>query len=232
MGVSILVELVLFVLTVILAMLDSSSWPGSFFWITMITVALLNSAGAVYQNTIYGMAATFPFRYTGAVILGCNICGLFVTLTSIASNYILSTIRTSAVYYFITAIVMLLFCFDTFFAMPLNKFFIYNQLSRKKGDDETMKSSEIPYWIIFKTASIQLYNVFINFFVTLSVFPAVNSDIKASSPDFFIKDPIMFIQCTLFNLQSVRNVWKFDIVLDSMARTQIFDHSSYFTINL
>ncbi|XP_054738796.1 equilibrative nucleoside transporter 1-like [Anastrepha obliqua] len=198
MGISILVELVLFVITVVMAMIDSSSWPGGFFWITMASVVILNIAAAVYQNTIYGMVATFPFRYTGGVILGCNICGLFVSLISIASNYIFSTIRTAAIYYFITAMVVLLLCFDTFFALPLNKFFIYNQLSRKKDDDEGVKNSEIPYWTIFKTASMQLYNVFMLFFVTLAVFPAVHSDIKVSSPDFFIKDPIMFIQYTCF----------------------------------
>lgn len=198
MAISILVELCIFVVTVIMAMIDSSNWPGAFFWITMITVVVLNMASAVYQNTIFGMVATFPFRYTGAVILGCNICGLFVSLISIGSNYIFSTIRIAAIYYFITAMLLLLFCFDTFFAIPLNKFFIYNHLSRKTEGSENVKTSEIPYWTIFKTASMQLFNVFIIFFVTLAVFPAVNSDIKASSSDFFIKDPIMYIQITCF----------------------------------
>ncbi|XP_018794698.1 PREDICTED: equilibrative nucleoside transporter 2-like [Bactrocera latifrons] len=198
MAISILVELFIFVVTVLMAMVDSTNWPGAFFWITMVTVVVLNMASAVYQNTIFGMVATFPFRYTGAVILGCNICGLFVSLISIGSNYIFPTIRTAAIYYFITAMVLLLFCYDTFFAIPLNKFFIYNQLSRKTEGSEIVKTSDIPYWTIFKTASMQLFNVFLIFFVTLAVFPAVNSDIKASSSDFFIKDPIMYIQITCF----------------------------------
>ncbi|XP_020716640.1 equilibrative nucleoside transporter 1 isoform X3 [Ceratitis capitata] len=164
MSLSILVELALFVLTVVMAMIDSSNCSGAFFWITMITVVILNMAGAVYQNSIYGMVATFPFRYTGGVILGCNICGLLVSLIS----------------------------------LPLNKFFIYKELSRKADDNENVKNSDIPYWSIFKTASIQLLNVFMIFFVTLAVFPAVNSDIKASSADFFIKDPVMYVQYTCF----------------------------------
>jgi equilibrative nucleoside transporter 1/2/3 len=40
---SILVEVVVFIVTVILAMSDSSQWPGTFFTITMITVVILNS---------------------------------------------------------------------------------------------------------------------------------------------------------------------------------------------
>lgn len=39
----ILVEVVMFIATVVLAMLDSSTWPGTFFWITMATVVILNS---------------------------------------------------------------------------------------------------------------------------------------------------------------------------------------------
>lgn len=34
--------MVIFVLTVILAMTDSSDWPGVFFWVTMVTVVILN----------------------------------------------------------------------------------------------------------------------------------------------------------------------------------------------
>lgn len=40
---SILIEVIVFVVTVVLAMIDSSDWPGAFFWITMITVVILNS---------------------------------------------------------------------------------------------------------------------------------------------------------------------------------------------
>ncbi|XP_067633497.1 equilibrative nucleoside transporter 1 [Eurosta solidaginis] len=199
MSISILVELVLFVVTVIMAMVDTASCPGLFFWVTMFTVVILSIAAAFYQNTIYGMAATFPFRYTGAVILGSNVCGLFVSIVNIASTYLFSSMRTAAIYYFITAMIMLLVCFDTFYALPLNKFFMYNQLSRKTDDNEgNRKNSHVPYWSIFKKEFVQLYNVYIIFFVTLAVFPAVNSDVKVSSPNFFIQDAGMYVQITCF----------------------------------
>lgn len=40
---SLIIEIILFLLTVILAMVDSSAWPGEFFWITIVTVIVLNS---------------------------------------------------------------------------------------------------------------------------------------------------------------------------------------------
>lgn len=59
-----------------------------------------------------------------------------------------------------------------------------------------------PYWKIFKQAFPQLFNVFFVFFVTLSIFPAVHSDIKRSDSDFVIGDDLyVSVTCFLtFNL--------------------------------
>jgi equilibrative nucleoside transporter 1/2/3 len=40
---SLIIEIILFLVTVILAMVDSAAWPGEFFWITIGTVIVLNS---------------------------------------------------------------------------------------------------------------------------------------------------------------------------------------------
>lgn len=40
---SISIEVVIFILTIVLAMTDSRDWPGAFFWITMLSVVVLNS---------------------------------------------------------------------------------------------------------------------------------------------------------------------------------------------
>lgn len=40
---SLIIEIILFLVTVILAMVDSSAWPAEFFWTTIGTVILLNS---------------------------------------------------------------------------------------------------------------------------------------------------------------------------------------------
>lgn len=54
-----------------------------FFILTIISVILLNSANGFYQNSIYGIAADFPWRFTNAIILGNNLCGSFVSLSYI-----------------------------------------------------------------------------------------------------------------------------------------------------
>ncbi|XP_037944695.1 equilibrative nucleoside transporter 1 [Teleopsis dalmanni] len=201
---SILVEIVLFIITVVLAMLDTASWPGTFFYITMITVIILNMANGIYQNTIYGMVATLPIKYTGAVVLGSNISGLFATIMQICSSYMFSSLKTGAIYYFITAMLVLLVCFDTYFALPLNKFYRYYESLREKDANKKSNVSvgKIPYWTVFKLAGPQLFNIFFTFFVTLSVFPAIHSDIRLVNTDFFIPSELFTsITCFLtFNL--------------------------------
>lgn len=236
---SIVIEVLVFIVTVALAMIDSSQWPGYFFWITMGSVVILNGvysfnikysnqfndllinksdlfpvAGGIYQNSVYGMAAKMPFKYTGAVVLGSNISGTFTTIISILSASFTSSERTAAIYYFIGAMFVLLACFDTYFALPLNvsifcviqfnlkllncylfccfqRFYRYHEMLHEKEMEKSKRlqgantSTHPPYWTIFKQASPQLFNIFFVFFVTLALFPAVQSDISISNAEKF-----------------------------------------------
>ena len=78
------------------------------------------------------MIAKLPIEYTGAVVLGTNISGTFTVVVSMLSTKIFSSVHTAAIYYFITAIITLLLCFDTYFALPLNKYFRYHEAKAEK----------------------------------------------------------------------------------------------------
>lgn len=163
-------------------------------------------AGGIFQNTVYGMAAKLPSKYTGAVVLGSNISGTFAAVISIVSGSIWTSVRKAAIYYFITAMFVILLCFDTYFAMPLNKFYRYHEMVSEKQQEKARRSQgaigspRIPYFKIFKQCSLQLFNVFMIFFVTLSVFPTVHSDIKPISSEKFlgIITPEQFTAYTCF----------------------------------
>ena len=62
--------IIVFVITVAMAMMDTFSFTGVFFYVTIACVILLNAANAVYQNTVFGTAAKLPPKYMGFVILG------------------------------------------------------------------------------------------------------------------------------------------------------------------
>jgi len=203
---SLATEVVVFVATVVLAMLDSSQWVGGFFAATMACIVLLNTANGIFQNAVYGMAARLPQRYTGAVVLGSNISGVMTALIQLASLLLAPDLRTSAIYYFIAAIFVLLVCFDTYFALPLNRFFRYHSAAQEKAQRPTKSGAQkVPYWYIFKKAFPQLLNVFLVFFVTLAVFPTVLADTCRTDDDFPIPAKIFQnITCFLtFNLTAM-----------------------------
>ncbi|XP_043664298.1 NADPH-dependent diflavin oxidoreductase 1 isoform X2 [Vespula pensylvanica] len=208
----IFVQILIFLFTVVLAMMDTSQWPGIFFWITMISVIILNIANGIYQNSVFGMAAKLPGKYTGAVILGSNISGTFTAVINLISQIMAPNARTAAIYYFITALFILLACFDTYFALPLNRFYRYHELLHQKELNKRQlenstrgKKEELPYWKIVSQCSSQLFNIFIVFFVTLALFPSVQSDIKRSSAEFIIPlDFYVSIMCFLtFNVTAM-----------------------------
>ncbi len=63
------------------------------------------------------------------------------------------------------------------------KFYRYHEMLSEKEKEKNRRlganvNARPPYWKIFKEAFPQLLNVFLIFFVTLSVFPAVHSEIK------------------------------------------------------
>ncbi|XP_032682773.1 equilibrative nucleoside transporter 1-like isoform X2 [Odontomachus brunneus] len=189
---SIFVLVLIFVFTIVLAMTDSSGWPGIFFWITMVSVVILNTANGIYQNSVFGMAAKLPSKYTGAVVLGSNISGTFTAIINFLAQIIATNARTAAIYYFITALFILLICFDTYFALPINRFYRYHEMIHQKEankrqlENNTRGTQRPPYWKVFKACFPQCFNTFLIFFVTLALFPSVHSDIRSSNENFVV----------------------------------------------
>lgn len=180
---SIMIEVVLFVITVALAMVDSSTWPITFFFITMACVVIINAASGIYQNSMYGMTAKLPGKYTGALVLGTNISGTLTSLISIITTFASPSEKTAAIYYFISALLVLLVCIDTYFALPLLK--IYRHYQRKdQDDDDNNGTGRPPYWTILKSCWVNFLNVFLCFYATLACFPAITADIVATDPNF------------------------------------------------
>ncbi|XP_045780784.1 equilibrative nucleoside transporter 1 isoform X2 [Maniola jurtina] len=203
---SLCMEVLIFVVTVVLAMVDSSQWSEAFFILTVISVFFLNGFNAIFQNSVYGLAARLPPQYTGAVVLGSNICGTLVVFISWASDVFTSSYRTSAIYYFIAGMFVLLICFDTYFALPLNRFYRYHETLQERtlrvnpalaatNQNADPVQKKTPYGLIVRQSFIQLYNIFIVFFVTLAVFPAVHSDIQPITPGFLGSN---FVRITCF----------------------------------
>ncbi|KAL8618130.1 hypothetical protein ACOMHN_034357 [Nucella lapillus] len=187
---SIIIIIVLFVITIVLAMVDSREWPVQFFWITLISAALINSAGGVYQSSLYGVVAYLPMKYTNAVIFGNNMSGTFVSVLNIFVIALSPDTKSSAMYYFLTAVLVLLIAVDSYFLLPHTKFFRHykrvmtlrqSRHKRSRPQNETFMDRVWVYWLVFKQIWVLAVSVWFIFFVSLALFPQIQSDIKRMS---------------------------------------------------
>ncbi|GFN80516.1 equilibrative nucleoside transporter 3-like [Plakobranchus ocellatus] len=185
---SIFIMIIMFVFTVILAMMDTSEWPELFFWITIASAVIINAAVGMYQNSMYGLVAVLPMKYTNAVILGNNISGTLVAVTNIIVLVLSPDKKTSAIYYFVVAILILMIAFDAYFLTGHSRFYRHHvELSKLKKkeiqekaihQDPLLKVLGKSFGRVMKKIWHLAFGVFFTFFITLVLFPAVVSDVK------------------------------------------------------
>ena len=117
---SIIMNMIIMSFTCVLVVLDSSTWPLKFFFLTILSIILLNVSNGFYQNSVYGVTAKLPEKYTMAVIFGNNMCGTIVSVVSIFTIAISPNLQIAAFLYFISAVVILAACFITFRQLMAN----------------------------------------------------------------------------------------------------------------
>lgn len=203
---SLSVNIFIFTLTIVLAMVDSTDWTGVFVIVTIFSVFVLNAANGIYCNAFYGIVAKFPPKYMGVVILGHNISGVLASIAAILFSATNSDLRIAAIYYFTVALFILMLCVDSYLVLPLIKYYwITDYIHRHEKEEESGRNSKVPYALIFKKGFPQFANIFLNFTVTLSTFPSVQANIKPIGEDEFLsEDMYVMVVCFLtFNVFSM-----------------------------
>ncbi|GMR32240.1 hypothetical protein PMAYCL1PPCAC_02435 [Pristionchus mayeri] len=164
--------------------MDTWTWQGGFFALTLLSVILLNGTNGIYQNSIFGLVSDFPFKYTNAVIIGNNFCGTFVSIISIASTYLFESNELRAMVYFGISLLTIAFCFASFFTLKKLPFYRFYAKSEQKSVEDGESSEEQQavtfreFWATFKEGWIGFTNVFLTFFVTLTIFPATMINVQ------------------------------------------------------
>ncbi|KAK6759481.1 hypothetical protein RB195_021205 [Necator americanus] len=190
---------------------DTWSWMGTFFAITLMSIVLLNGANGIYQNSIFGLASDFPFKFTNAVIIGNNLCGTFVTIVSIITTLVSKNTPNAAFAYFGISLFTLGVCFASFFLLKKQRFYQYYskramQAGLTEGDVKKSGPSAQEYLDAFKQGWTQMVNVYLVFFVSLCVFPGIMVDVRdelVGQEYSFILPERFFVPITCFLLFNV-----------------------------
>ena len=224
---SILIEAIIFLLTAVLVLIDTSDSPGTFFYLTMSSIVAINIANGIFQNCIYGVVARFPRRYMNSLTTGMNASGIVSTIIMIASMLSTPDLVTSSFVYFVIAVVFLAICFVTYILLLRNPFFKSHATGRtsqessittesktqfaescescNQDQDTVVKSPKLTLSEtiqVFKGCFVQLFNCFAVMATTLLLFPAVLANVTSTGD--FLGKYFMVICCFLnFNTFAV-----------------------------
>ncbi|XP_030603902.1 equilibrative nucleoside transporter 1-like [Archocentrus centrarchus] len=199
---SLTVILVVFLLTAVFVKVDVDPLP--FFVLTMVKIVCINSFGAVFQGSLFGLAGILPASYTTPIMSGQGLAGTFAAFSMICALASGSELQDSAFGYFITACIVILLAIMSYLALPRMEFFQYymetsratpsadeeNKMDLLKKEsvaekrpvvnlmeDETKPTVSV--FNIFRQIWVMALSVCFIFTVTIGVFPAVTVDVKS-----------------------------------------------------
>uniref|UniRef100_A0A914E694 Equilibrative nucleoside transporter 1 n=1 Tax=Acrobeloides nanus TaxID=290746 RepID=A0A914E694_9BILA len=202
--------------TLIFVFIDTSYYTFGYFLITMLSVIILNSANGIYQNSMFGIIADFPPQYINASIMGMNFCGIFIAVLLIITTLGANDVQWSAFYYFLIALLVVVFCIVSFFILQKLRFYrYYTKKAQRLREIEEDKQHEQISWKIYlallKEDWLHFFNIFLVFFVTLAIFPAVVSEtpLYPGRADFFIPNDLYVIIAVFLNFNVFATIGNF-----------------------
>ncbi|CAG7706164.1 unnamed protein product [Allacma fusca] len=182
--VSLTLTFFIFVLSTALVQVDTDSWQGDFFILTMVTVVLMNSLCSLFQCGLLQVISHFPGEYTTATMSGQALGGIFAAVANIVSIFLAADQITSAFLYFLVGSLCLLNSLICVIYIPRCIFYKF-YLGEKGGPfrwvenypPEAMltprSNFRVDFKEVFKKVWIQGMSAMMIFVVTLAVFPTL-----------------------------------------------------------
>ncbi|XP_074662861.1 equilibrative nucleoside transporter 2-like [Tubulanus polymorphus] len=184
---SILIMSGLFGVTVAFAIIDTTDFEETFFFITLVIIAFVNMCSGVWGNCFFGAIAQFPSRFLYATMTGMQFSGLIAAILMVVTKTGTPP-RTAGIFFFIGAILVCLMCLVFYLSLPCSRFFrsIYMPNKQGKKEDRLATYGKLPYLKTLKTAWYNLFDVWLLRFLALTLYPAVVVEIEQCDPNFFI----------------------------------------------
>ncbi|XP_063863896.1 equilibrative nucleoside transporter 1-like [Scylla paramamosain] len=184
---SLTLMILLFCITTVFTQVDTSEWQIGFFALTMTVIILINSAGAIFQGGLFGVAGMFPEKYITAVVSGQALGGVFASGARIVSLSVGAKDENSAFIYFMIAVIVMIFTLLAYLFMSKTDFYKHytNCQKPEKGSDDAPQaertfSEQVQIFKEIWPLGVSVWGVFA---VTLGAFPALCVKIISTAED-------------------------------------------------
>ncbi|KAB7503110.1 Equilibrative nucleoside transporter 1 [Armadillidium nasatum] len=201
---SLLFMLFLFVVTTVFVRVDTDYWQLGFFIFTMFIIVLISASGATFQGGLFGVASTFPQRFINAVGVGQALGGVFASVTRIISVYMgVDDVTSALIYFLIAVVVMVLTLFVYLYVNKLTFFSHYSNPSSNRSEEnsfsKTMSNPTLAnllkeHYKIFRLIWPYGTSMCLVFIVTLAVFPVLSVKINSASSNPVWARPVIVIK--------------------------------------
>lgn len=176
--------LLIFLVTTGFVKADTDQWQNTFLIITLGSVALMNMASAIFGGSLLGIVGRFPARYITAMSGGQALAGIFAALTEISSLWLGASPVVSALLYFVIGDAMLFFSLVSYIFLQKADFFRHHTLVKRRHsaiEDELTVNGDVSFSHCHRISYLRIVrriwkyglSIFLLFFITMSVCPAV-----------------------------------------------------------
>lgn len=175
------VMLATFVLTALLAKVDSTQWSSKFFILTEVSFCTMCGGGAMYISTMWAITSSLDPLYIDAFLIGMTLAGIIASLLNILTLSIPGVDFVGAgFWYFVSAGVILLLAMVLF-----TQFHCQHYQEDYRSVDTESPSGKVASSTCQLNRRIlpQGYSCFCVLYITFLMFPAVLSNLVSGSGD-------------------------------------------------
>ncbi|XP_015117621.1 equilibrative nucleoside transporter 2 isoform X1 [Diachasma alloeum] len=174
--------LLLFIMTTAFVKINTDEWQNTFLIIVLTSFAIVNALSAVFGGSLMGIVGRFNPKYITAMSSGQALGGIFTALTEIVSLWIGASPVVSGLVYFIIGDVVLLCSLIAYIFIEREEYFLHHMVEKPRPQEPNFSvNAEVGfvgghrtnYLSILKRIWPHALAIFLTFFVTMAVYPAV-----------------------------------------------------------
>ncbi|XP_035742935.1 equilibrative nucleoside transporter 3-like [Vespa mandarinia] len=175
--------LLLFIMTTVFVKINTDKWQATFLVIILTTVAFVNAASAIFGGSLMGIVGRFSPKYITAMSGGQALGGIFTALAEVISLWIGASPVLSGLMYFIIGDTILLLSLIAYIILEKAAFFKHHMLDKfpERIESDFSVNAEVMFSQVHTISYINIIkkiwhygiSVFLVFFITVTVYPAI-----------------------------------------------------------